>query len=264
MKSEKIYVYIRLSIKSRKNSADCNHNVVAVLVTMKILVLITARGGSKRIPGKNIRPLGGKPLIEWSIDVAKGIPDITDILVSTDDSAIAEVALNSGALVPWLRPEELSNDTASSVDVALHALDWYEREMGKVDGLLLLQPTSPFRTRETVLRGIEIFREHHCSPVLGVSLSESHPMWCFRVVENEMQPYIEDGGLHLRSQELPAAYAVNGAFYLISPEDLRETHSFYNNSMVPLIMEQPDECIDIDTEWDWRLAEAVLNFGGRR
>ncbi len=95
---------------------------------MRILALITARGGSKRIPGKNIRPLGGKPLIVWSINVAKDIVGIVDILVSTDDKNILEVAKNAGALVPWSRPPELATDTASSVDVCLHALDWYEKE----------------------------------------------------------------------------------------------------------------------------------------
>ena len=119
---------------------------------MKILALILARGGSKRIAGKNIRKLGGKPLIQWSIDVAKRTPEIDDILISTDDEVIAEVAINQGLSIPWLRPKELSTDTATSVDAALHALDWYEKQSGMVDGLLLLQPTSPFRKKSTIQR----------------------------------------------------------------------------------------------------------------
>jgi len=228
---------------------------------VRILALITARGGSKRLPGKNIKLLGGKPLIVWSIDIAKNIPEICDILVSTDDGAIVEVARDAGALVPWLRPAGLSNDTASSVDVALHALNWYERENGKVDGLLLLQPTSPFRTRESVLRGITIFRENQSQPVFGVSPAESHPMWCFKVNAKEMQPFIDGGGLHLRSQDLPPAYVVNGAFYLVVPDQLRAINSFYGEGMVmvPLIMDQPKESIDIDTEWDWKMAAAALS-----
>lgn len=106
---------------------------------MRILALITARGGSKRLPGKNIRVLGGKPLIVWSIDVAKDIAEICDILVLTL-TAIAAVCTEAGALVPWLRPADLATDTASSVVVVLHALDWYEAEKGAVDGILLLQP----------------------------------------------------------------------------------------------------------------------------
>jgi CMP-N,N'-diacetyllegionaminic acid synthase len=148
---------------------------------LRILALITARGGSKRIPGKNTRLLGASPLITWSIEVAKGIRDICAILVSTDDQVIAEVARNAGAMVPWLRPAELATDSATSVDVCLHALNWYEREHGVIDGLLLLQPTSPFRSRSTVLRGIDLFcgNKHHS--VLAVSPAASHPMWCFRM-----------------------------------------------------------------------------------
>ena len=148
---------------------------------MRILALITARGGSKRILRKNIRPLGGKPLIVWSINIAKDIGGIVDILVSTDDPKISEVAKNAGAMVPWLRPPELATDTASSVDVCLHALEWYEKENGKIDGLMLLQPTSPFRSRDTVLQGIELFRKQKRRPVIGVSTAKSHPMWCFEI-----------------------------------------------------------------------------------
>lgn len=226
---------------------------------MKILALITARGGSKRLPGKNICLLGGKPLIEWSIQVAKGIPEIVDILVSTDDREIAEIARHAGASVPWLRPAELATDTATSVDVALHALDYYEREHGKVDGLLLLQPTSPFRTRATVLRGIEAFRAQQGRPVIGVSPASAHPLWCFRIEGAALKPFIDGGGLHLRSQDLPPAYVVNGAFYLVPPEHLRESRSFYGDNVSPLVMEHADECIDIDTEWDWQRAEMTLD-----
>lgn len=231
---------------------------------MRILALITARAGSKRLPGKNLRPLGGSPLIVWSIDVAKGIHEICDILVSTDNAAIAEVARNAGALVPWLRPAALATDTASSVDVCLHALDRYESENGKVDGLLLLQPTSPFRSRGTVLRGIELFRVHQHCPVLGISRAESHPMWCFQIEGKTMRPFMDDGGLHLRSQDLPLAYVVNGALYLIAPEDLRKLRSFYCDDMVPLVIDEPKECIDIDTEWDWTMAEAAISSNGPR
>ena len=225
---------------------------------MRILALIPARGGSKRLPGKNIRLLGGRPLIVWSIDVAKGIPEICDILVSTDDSAIASVARDAGALVPWLRPLKLATDTASSVDVCLHAVDWYEREHGNVDGVLLLQPTSPFRRRDTIMRGIALFRAHQGRVVLGVSPAESHPLWCFRIDGETMRPFVDDSGMHLRSQDLPPAYVVNGAFYLITPEDLRRRNSFNGEDMLPLVIDAREESIDIDTEWDWRLAETVL------
>jgi N-acylneuraminate cytidylyltransferase len=228
---------------------------------MRILALITARGGSKRIPGKNIRPLGGKPLIVWSIDVAKDIVGIVDILVSTDDKNILEIAKNAGALVPWSRPPELATDTALSVDVCLHALEWYEKENGRIDGLMLLQPTSPFRSRKSVLQGIELFSSHDDHrPVIGVSTAKSHPMWCFEIEKGVMRPFIKGGGLYMQSQDLPPAYVVNGAFYLISPEDLREHRSFYKSNGVPLVMEELNEGLDIDTKLDWMIAESVLHL----
>lgn len=225
---------------------------------LRILAVVTARGGSKRVPGKNIRLLGGRPLIVWSIDVAKEIREICDILVSTDDPSIAEVARNAGAKVPWLRPTELSTDAASSVDVCLHALDWYESENGKVDGLLLLQPTSPFRSRDTVRRGIELFRAHRCGPVLGVSPARCHPMCCFHIEGETLRPFIADAARYARSQDFPPAYEVNGALYLIAPADLRARRSFETGSVAPLIVEAPEESLDLDTEWDWRVANTVL------
>ena len=226
---------------------------------MRILALIAARGGSKRIPGKNIRPLGGRPLIVWSIDIAKDIGEICDILVSTDDPAIAKVARDAGAMVPWLRPGHLATDTASSVDACLHALDWYEKNNGRVDGLLLLQPTSPFRSRDTLLQGIRLFCTNQYRTVIGIAPAKSHPMWCFKVDGTNLRPFVDGGSLKLRSQDLSPAYAVNGAFYLIAPQDLRKAHSFYNDEMQPLLINQPEESIDIDSEWDWKVAEAFLS-----
>lgn len=228
------------------------------MVKLRILALIAARGGSKRVPGKNIRLLGGSPLIVWSIDVAKGISDICDILVSTDAPEIAEVARRAGALVPWLRPPELSSDLASSAEVCIHALDWYEEARGKVDGLLLLQPTSPFRSRATVLRGIDLFRSNQRRSVLGVSPAVSHPMWCVQVNGDSIRPFMDGDGLRRRSQDLPPAYALNGAFYLIAPDELRALRSFGSEAAMPLIIADPAESIDIDTEWDWKLAQALL------
>jgi CMP-N,N'-diacetyllegionaminic acid synthase len=229
---------------------------------MKILSLITARGGSKRIPRKNLRVLGEKPLIRWSIDVARELDEICDILVSTDDSEIAEVAKFAGALVPWLRPADLATDTSSSEAVAIHALDWYEKEKGKVDGLLLLQPTSPFRNQDTISRGITFFQEHGRRPVVGVSPASSHPMWCVKIEGDGVKKFVEGSGFNLRSQDLPPAFVVNGAFYLINPDDLRKLKSFHNDDMVPLVIEGPGESLDIDTEWDWMIAEAILRING--
>jgi CMP-N,N'-diacetyllegionaminic acid synthase len=227
---------------------------------MRILALITARGGSKRLPGKNIRMLGGKPLIVWSIDVAKNIPVICDILVSTDDPTIAVVCKEAGAYVPWLRPAELATDTASSVDVALHALDWYEAENSAVDGILLLQPTSPFRTQVTIKRGFELFSNHGYKPVLGVSPTHAHPMWTLKMEGDYIVPFIQDHGFGTRSQDLPPAYVANGSFYLITPAELRACRSFVGPKTIPLLIEPPQEAVDIDTEWDWFVAENSLDL----
>lgn len=224
---------------------------------MRILALIAARGGSKRLPGKNIKLLGGKPLIVWSIDVAKNNPEICDILVSTDDKSIADICTEAGAYVPWLRPSELASDEASSVDVALHALDWYEDTKGAVDGLLLLQPTSPFRTRVTVRNGIELFRTGNHLPVLGVSPTREHPMWTLKMESDYLVPFMQEHGFGRRSQDLPPSYVVNGSFYLISPADLRVYRSFIWEKTMPLIIESPQEVVDIDTDWDFKIAEFI-------
>ena len=224
---------------------------------MRILALITARSGSRRLPGKNIRPLGGKPLIAWSIDAAKGIPEICDILVSTDDTVIADICKEAGAHVPWLRPAELATDMASSVDVALHALDWYEAEKGAVDGLLLLQPTSPFRTQATLQRGIELFSRYGYKTVLGVSETREHPMWTLKMEGDYLVPFMRKHGLGNRSQDLPPVLVVNGSFYLISPAELVACRSFVGAKTIPLLSESPYEAVDIDTEWDWKIAESI-------
>lgn len=228
---------------------------------MKILALIPARGGSKRVPGKNIRLLGDKPLIVWSIDVAKNIPEICDILVSTDDPAIAAVCKKTGAYLPWLRPAELATDSASSVDVALHALDWYEREHGAVDGLLLLQPTSPFRTKGTLREGIELFSRRGHKPVLGVSRTNVNPMWTFKMEHGHLVPFLKEHGLQTRSQDLPPAFVVNGSFYLTAPTALQQSRSFIGPQTIPLLIESPEEALDIDTELDFNMAELILNRG---
>ena len=224
---------------------------------MKILALVTARGGSVRLPGKNLRPLGGKPLINWSIEIAQDIPEIIEILVSTDDESIADVSRKAGALVPWLRPQELATNEASSVDVALHALNWYEKEKGTVDGLLLLQPTSPFRSRDTVLNGISLFKKIGMLPVVGVSQTNAHPLWSFKIEQGELLSFVDNSGILKRSQDLPPAYIINGNFYLISPDDLRRNKSFLGARTIPLIAESEQEALDIDSEIDFTFAEFI-------
>ena len=229
---------------------------------MRILALVVARGGSKRVPGKNLRTLGGRPLVQWTIDTARAVPGLCDVLLSTDDAAIADVGRAAGALVPWLRPAALATDSATAVDVAEHALDWYEGARGTVDGLLLLQPTSPFRTVDTVRRGIAAFSEHGGRPVVAVAPAFDHPLWTFRIVDDALVPFVDGGGLQLRSQDLPPAYVVSGALYLIAPADLRARRSFHGAEVVPLRVDDPVERLDIDTPGDWALAESVVASRG--
>jgi CMP-N,N'-diacetyllegionaminic acid synthase len=165
---------------------------------------------------------------------------------------------NVVAYEPWLRPAELATDTANSVDVALHALDLYEAEKGTVDGILLLQPTSPFRTPATIQRGISLFSKHGYQSVLGVSPTHAHPMWALKMEGDYLVPFMKEHGLEVRSQDLPPAYAVNGSFYLIAPSELRECRSFVGSKTIPLLIESPQEAIDIDSEWDFKIAEIIL------
>ena len=230
---------------------------------MKILALIPARGGSKRLPGKNIRSLGGVSLIERAIAFAKGIDSsISDILVSTDNSEIASIANKVGALVPWLRPNNLATDTASSVEVALHALDWYQSKVNSVDGLLLLQPTSPFRKRETAIQGLSLFSKYEYKrPVVSVSPIKKNTDYYLKIDGDKVLPYFNGVTCLDESNKLDSVYDVNGAFYLISPALLRQESSFSPcSSMIPLVMRGFRESLDIDTPADWRLAEAMLSL----
>jgi CMP-N,N'-diacetyllegionaminic acid synthase len=225
---------------------------------MKILALIPARGGSKRLPGKNIRILGGKPLLAWSIDICKDIENLSAILVSTDTEEIASVAKNFGALVPWLRPEILSTDSSTSVDVALHALDWYEENVESLDGLLLLQPTSPFRTKKIIQKSLELFSESFPT-IVSVSAVHSHPDWMMRIEEGMLRQYYNTQSFGKRSQELEPAYSLNGLIYLIHPDKLRKNRSFYDSETKPIIVESHYESLDIDTLADFQFAEYLIS-----
>lgn len=225
----------------------------------RLLAIVPARGGSKRLPRKNLLDLGGKPLIAWTLDAAIQSGCFVDVLVSTDDSEIAEAAQAHGALVPWLRPAEFATDTASSIDVVLHALDWYECVHGTVTGVMLLQPTSPFRSAATIkdakVRFLELGAD---APLVGVSPAECHPAWTFSVEGLRMQPFMGWDGLKLRSQDLPPAYILNGAIYVSTPTRLRATQSFYAEDMHALIMSDSREILDIDTKEDWEIAVRQL------
>ena len=227
---------------------------------MRILAVIPARGGSKRVPGKNIRELGNKPLINWTIDSALNTPEVSAIVVSTDDPQIAEIAQSAGATVPWLRPIKLATDEANSVDVAIHALDWYEAENGKVDGILLLQPTSPFRTNVTIQKAIGLFKNHKGSSIIGVSPVQHHHLYVLEKNGEFLVQYQQQRFLRKKSHNQSQIYAVNGAIYLVSPQEIRSSNSFVSSFLLPVIVESSIEALDIDTEEDFKIAEMFLSY----
>ena len=227
---------------------------------MKILAVIPARGGSKRVPGKNIRKLGNKPLINWTIDSALNTPEVSAIVVSTDDPQIAEIAQSAGATVPWLRPIKLATDEANSVDVAIHALDWYEAENGKVDGILLLQPTSPFRTNVTIQKAIGLFKKHKGSSIIGVSPVQHHHLYALEKNGEFLVQCQQQRFLRKKSHNQSQIYAVNGAIYLVSPQEIRSSNSFVSSFLLPVIVESSIEALDIDTEEDFKIAEMFLSY----
>ena len=231
---------------------------------MKLLALIPARGGSKRVPNKNIRELGGKPLINWTIEAARSAPELSDVLVSTDSPAIAQVAEAAGALVPWLRPAELASDTASSNDVLKHAIDWYEAEHSPVDGVVLLQPTCPFRRAASLRCALQLFIDQPGGDdrptVVSVSPSSVPPEWCFRIDKSSgaLQPVLGWSELGKRSQDLQPAVHLNGSIYIASSATIRAGRPLLESSSIAFLMSGAEESIDIDTEDDWQLAESFL------
>lgn len=224
----------------------------------RILAVIPARAGSKRLPGKNVMQLAGLPLIAWTIRAALAADVFDRVLVSTDDAGVAAMGIEHGASAPWLRPDELSTDTATSIDVVLHALSACESEGATADSVMLLQPTSPFRSVGTIRRAVELHSQAGSPPVVSVCPAKSHPAWCFLVdSEGRMRGYAGDDALPARSQDLPPAYQLNGSVYLASADDLRREGSFFCPRTRALVVTQPEESIDIDDAWDWRLAECI-------
>lgn len=229
------------------------------------LFIIPARGGSKGIPHKNIVDLGGRPLIAYSIDAAKGalrslgIPgELHRIIVSTDSPEIADVARAEGIDVPFLRPDSLSTDTAGSREVILHAMDYADRAGIPYDGVVLLQPTSPFRTWEHVVGALELFSPD-IDMVVGVKPAVSNPYYnCFEQDEVTGFLHISKGdGLYTRRQDAPDAWEYNGAIYIITPDSIRQMPLGAFPRRRPYIMSTEDS-VDIDTPLDLTLARAIM------
>lgn len=225
---------------------------------MKVLALVPARSGSKRLLHKNKKLLAGKPLIQWTFDFASHLPDFCDVLLTSDDPEIIEFSKNLNISAPWVRPAELALDNSSSVDVALHAINWYEENHGSVDCLLLLQPTSPIRRISDFQRGIRLFLDFGAASVVSVAKSETHPMWAYKMDGAYLKPYLTNSGKSFQSQDLPDSYTPNGAFFFISPSELRNEKAFITDKTVPLIIEGPVFNLDIDTKEDFDMAQFLI------
>lgn len=221
-----------------------------------LLAVVPARGGSKRLPRKNVLPLHGRPLIRWTIDLARESELFASVLVSTDDEEIASVAREAGADVPWLRPHELATDSAGSLEVLEHALAWHEREHSAVDAVMLLQPTSPFRRVDAMRAAVQLFQQHR-DVIVSVSPAHVHPAWCFTLANGELQPMLGWQGLRTRSQDLLPAYSLNGSIYIVPAARVREGAPLLAPPLRPFVMHDAREALDIDDADDWRQAEAA-------
>jgi N-acylneuraminate cytidylyltransferase/CMP-N,N'-diacetyllegionaminic acid synthase len=222
-----------------------------------LLIVVPARGGSKGLPGKNVRLLGGRPLIAWTLETVRAAGLEARCVLSTDDEGIAKVGRELGFPVPFMRPPELATDTASSVDVALHAIDWAEKAWGPVRRLVLLQPTSPLRPKGMIERGLAML-DDEVDAVIGVKPLHRSPSLLFIADEKKNLTPLEQGPAQTLRQATRALYTPNGAFYAVRAQVLRAERTFYPRRMRALELDAICS-IDIDDETDFQLAEAVAN-----
>ena len=223
-----------------------------------VFALIPARGGSKGIPRKNVKPLAGKPLIAWTIEAARAARSVARVIVSTEDGEIADVARQHGAEVPFMRPPELASDSAASVDVVLHAIDWLaDHEHVQPDLVLLLQPTSPLRIAQDIDAAVDLQRARRAAAIVSVCMAPHPPEWLRRLgPDGELLPW-HAGPEPLRRQDAVLAYLVNGALYLVQTAVLREEKTLSPSRTLAYVM-PPERSLDIDTPWDFHLADLVL------
>lgn len=216
----------------------------------EVLGVVTARGGSKGLPRKNVLPLAGKPLIQWTLEAAAAATSLTRTIVSTDDPEIREVARAAGGDVPFLRPAELADDGATSVDVLLHALDAVGGDFGVV---VLLQPTSPLRTAADIDAAVARCAAGAPSCV-SVTPSAKNPFWMYHLAEDDrMVPVVRREQAVLQRQALPPVHVLNGAVYAVAVPWLRARRALLGEETVGIVM-PPERSVDIDTAFDLELA----------
>jgi CMP-N-acetylneuraminic acid synthetase len=227
----------------------------------KILAVIPARGGSKGVPGKNIRPIGGKPTIAYTIEAALAVRHILwRIIVSTDDEKIAHVARQCGAEVPFMRPADLAGDQVPTLPVLQHAVKFIEQQDGlTLDWVLLLQPTAPLREAQDIETAMNLARNGGCDSVISVvQVFAEHPILMKRIEDNQLLPYCLEEKEGTRRQDYqPPAYMRNGAIYLSRRGVIMEQNSIWGRTIRPYIM-PPDRSVSIDSEIDFKLVEIML------
>ena len=227
---------------------------------MEVLAIIPARGGSQRIPRKNIKKLHGKPLIEYTIEQAKSSKLISKIVVSTDDKKIAVIAKSMGVDVPFLRPKKYSGSTSPTIDVIKHTLNYLETEQNYIpDKIIILQPTSPLRTVKVIDDSIKKLNKK-ISSVISVSSVTKHPFKSFWLNQGFLTPFTSDHEKKFyQKQKLPKLYYENGLVYTFWYKTIKEYDSIYGSNIKPLLIDKEFEAIDIDTKFDFFIAEMILS-----
>lgn len=215
------------------------------------LALIPARAGSRGLPGKNLRPFGGKPLIAWTIEAVLQAQGADRVVVSTDGEEIAQAAREAGAEVPWLRPAHLATDEATTLDVAFHALD----ELGEFDWLLLLQPTSPLRKAGDIQESGRL--RSGADGVVSVCAGKALPLLRYEDENGFLTPVTDAAAT--RRQDMPTPWLLNGAIYWVRTEALRRERSFLPVRTRPYVMPL-SRSVDIDDADDWAMAEALTRL----
>lgn len=223
----------------------------------KVLAIIPARGGSKGIPRKNIKPLAGKPLIAWTIEEAKKSKYIDRLILSSEDDEIIKIAKEWGCEVPFVRPKELAQDDTPGIEPVIHALNTLPE---KYDCICLLQPTSPLRKVEDIDGCIEKCILMNASSCVSVTEVDKHPYWMYKIGDNEkMKPLFPNTHELSRRQDLPKVYTLNGAVYIADSIWLLQSKSFINDQTIPYCMEVSNS-LDIDSETDFQICESLLKL----
>ena len=229
--------------------------------TQKVLGIIPARSGSKRLQNKNILKLLGKPLISWTIDAAIKSNFITDLIVSTDCYYIAKLAKSYGANVPFIRPPSLSTDKSSSFDVVRHALKFYLKKDLKFDLVIMLQPTSPLRDSSHIDKAITQIIEREDNAVISVCKAEHPPQWCNKLEKDlSMDNFLSESFKKHRSQDFSNYYRLNGAIYVAKAKTILQTNisDFFSITKTSAFEMDPEVSVDIDTSFDFLITEYLL------